>query len=246
LKVYIPRPNADHNAGVWDGARNSYDGRGSGNNRRFGFIARNGTSGSDKEDWRKKNDTRVVIGGKGGELDASVLLENSKGNELNDVEENIIAEPLPPAGAKEQSNAKESEHISIVQENGKETEDGEGAKSFVIEEVVHGVGHTAVRELDSETVPMHIDRLEKGKVQNAGKNKELKRYKKVVREKIQEGDELTNNASLVGNKHVLLSHEEDERLMKKGRNQGEMEVVVANVCSTFTSAGLLNQPRREQ
>ncbi|KAM0852301.1 hypothetical protein ACQ4PT_051857 [Festuca glaucescens] len=157
LKAYIPRPNADHNAGVWDGARNSYDGRGRGNNRHFGFIALNGRSGSDKEDWRKKNDTRVVIGGKGGELDASVLLENSKGNELKDVEGNTIAEPLLRAGAKEQSNGKESEHISVVQENGKEKEDGEGAKSFVIEEVVHGVGHTAVPELGSETVPMHVD-----------------------------------------------------------------------------------------
>jgi hypothetical protein len=73
-----------------------------------------------------------------------------------------------------------------------------------------------------------------------------KKYKKVIRDNLQKGKNELNPVAAVGKKHKLSVVVDEERMGKKSRKDEDCMVVVTKETLANTSAGLQEQPRRNQ
>jgi hypothetical protein len=214
-----------------------FDGHGSTGSRGSGGARWGGSLRSDSACWRK-GDT-----GSGGSMDS----RPKKGDGFNNL---AILEECPKLRnnpekifngtniEKEDGKAVEGrvEGVLVVHESSTPIKRGQEMEVDVIPKAkIHG-GTTG--QISSNVVGEELGIV-------GTKNKEGKRYKKVIREKAQ-GNEFLCSDNVLGKKHFLTCEEEEDRTGKRGKKEEGLKEGVSFVSSTFLSAGLQEQPRREQ
>jgi hypothetical protein len=186
--------------------------------RHYGVNKWGGWSRSDSASWRK--DSTGSDDGKGRNMDRREVTNNIFGGD------NVALLDGPSVKDK-------NEGVLTVVDNEEVIHDGKSMDMDVNLSVVNkgGVkGHTGLAMKGTEEA----------------KKNEGKKYKKVLRDNLQKGKNELNPDAAVGKKHKLSVAVDEERMGKKSRKDEDCMVVVTKETLANTSAGLQEQPRRNQ
>jgi hypothetical protein len=216
-------------SGEEDRGRRS-DVRGLSGSREYGVARWGGRSRSDSASWRK--DGMASGDGKGRDME--------KREEINNlIEGNKLA--LLDGPYKDGRN----KGAPTVIVNPEAIHDGKGM------DVVMGTEEGKKGEANGNTEPSMRDagEVDGDFVEHSdGKKKDGKKYKKVPREKLRNDESVPNPIELSGKKHNLSDDGDEERQSKCKKNRkdevGMMVVIEENLANS--SAGLQEQPRRDQ